>query len=334
MAFDLKALIGNIEKEVKESEASESSGNNGPKILYPFHDGDLKLRILFNPKSNTVQRRIVRHNAGKGKVPCLQVYGEECPVCKAISDVENCVGKECGVFNKYGYQTRGICYAQVVDAPAEYLKGDGAISIGEIVLFMYPKSLYTLFNEIMLKYTNVLDDIIAKNRSNPFVISRKTKKGGFPEYTVILEPFASNAFEDKVEDGKVVATGDEIYEEALNNLPNLLESIVPRYPDENTRTSTKTLAETIVEEYMNSNVVNPHDDEQKNTQDTTESSVSKSPSSIADSVPTPAASSSSPEAPSASDDPNNPDCLGKYEAGNRKCMLCIKEVDCMQMSNK
>lgn len=313
MNVDLDSLRNIISEEMKEASSQSDKSGNGFRILYPVNDGKIVIRLLYNLKAQAVQRRLIRHDTGsKGKIPCLAVYGEECPVCSAIKAAEDYKGKECGAFSKYGFKTRGICYAQIVDAPDSYLKGEDAYSKGDIVMFMYPKTVYEGLNKIMIESGEHLGEIVAQNNSIPVEITRSTAKGGYPSYTVSLYPYgASRAFDT-----------EEIYEQKLSELPNLYEDIVPQYPNEDIRDKAKALSETINSEYIEGSVINPHDNEPPKTE------AQKTQDSPAQSLAT-----SVPEV-SEPDSSDNPECFGCYDGSNRKCLLCMKEIECSKASKQ
>lgn len=332
---DLKALKDTISAEVEEDATSSRGESSAYPLLYPRDDGKYILRLLYNVKGKIVQRRIIRHQSAKTKCACLQSYGYDCPVCEAITEIESVLGKESGVFSKYGYKTRGICYAQVVDIPASYQTGEHPIKPGDVVLLMYPKSLYTSISKILIDSGDYLGKIVAENDSIPIVLERSTKPGGFPDYSIALYPYGSSkAYES-----------DEKYDEVLSEIPNILETICPQYPTDDVMKAARAMADTIKEEYLKSTVVNPSDDGVPFTVEQTETekavnnvsaaSIKETINAVVDETP----EISEPQLPDSTESTatasgDNPPCFGNYRFGERKCLLCMSDMQCKKACGK
>ena len=317
MELNLDNLKRMAQDEVSEAEARKSSNNDGYPIVYPGENGKLTVRLLFNLKSGIVQRRLIRHNAGKGKVTCMQLYGEDCPVCQAISNAESLNGKECGAFSKYGYKIRGICYAQIIDYDPVYFKGSDDPKKGDTVLLMYPKMIYDQINGIIVNAGDNLEMLLSNNNGIPVVIERSQKKGGYPDYNTYVYPYGpKKSFED-TED----KTGDELFDELLSSLPDLNVAMTPSYPDEKTRESNRALAELINQEYTSSSVMNPDstDNTEDNNVNTKEDTQTGNNSLINNQLPIDNSDSIV---------ANQPDCFGHHSDSDKKCMLCTFEAEC------
>ena len=89
-SFDLSQVLQQANQVSAES--GESSGGR-EKLIYP-QNGKLKVRILFNPKSQVVIRKFERHTVNGTKVPCMSNYGQDCPICKVLSDIKNAKGTD------------------------------------------------------------------------------------------------------------------------------------------------------------------------------------------------------------------------------------------------
>lgn len=321
MNLDLKNLREMAQDEVNNAKAKSSRSNDGYPIVYPGENGKLTVRLLYNLKSNIVQRRLIRHNSGKDKVACLQIYGEDCPVCEAISNAENLKGKECGAFKKYGFKNRGICYAQIIDHDPAYFKNDKDPQKGDTVLLMYPKTVYDQINEIIVNAGDNLEKLLSNNDGIPIVIERSQKGKGLPDYNTYVYPYGSK----KSFKGDGEKTGDEKFDELLSSLPDLNDTIIPSYPNDEVRKKNRALADTINGEYINSSVVNPNDNIELNNSeamlnnDESDSSISERVSNIGD-IGNQA----------SIDNTNNeqPECFGNHKDNDKKCMLCPYEADC------
>lgn len=335
MNIDVNALRSAISNDINNGGKKNFENDNPYKLLYPFEEGRYVVRIFYNPKGKTVQKKILRHatNDNKVKVPCLSVYGEECPVCSAVKEAEEIVGKDVGVFRKYGYSTRGICYAQLIEAPEKVI-ADGNVKPGDIILFMYPKTVFAEINNILIESGEQLEDVISKN--NGYTIIVKTiKKGTKKEYSTQLSVAKAT-----------VCESDEAFENLLNELPNITEQFVPEYPNDEIRQSAKALADTIRAEYLNTSVVDPNSPpkpvvnevKSKNSLDiiveddelpfVVDEPIEHIITNANDEV---IATETIAPTPNVNAD-GSPDCFGCYKNGERKCMLCIKEIDCMKAS--
>ena len=87
MAFDLSKLQKLAQEEIDERNSREDRGDR-MKMVYIGMPGKFRVKLLYNEKSGLLQRRISRHIVGKDKIPCLSMFGEECPICKAINEAE------------------------------------------------------------------------------------------------------------------------------------------------------------------------------------------------------------------------------------------------------
>ena len=345
--FDL-SKVRQLAKEELEAKNSRGNGNgegNKYQLVYPAQNGKLILKLLFNPKSNLIQRKIVRHEGTKKKVVCLQnMYGIECPICSSINQVEQTLGKEMGAWRKYGYKTRGICYAQIIDHEATYFNEDNSPKKGDTILFMYPVSVYDEISKIICDSGEHLEELVAKNEGLPIVVTRSQKSNGIPEYTTSVYPYGKRkSFEDSIEDGKTI-TGEEKFENLLNELPNLNESLgIPEYQEEKVIDEAKALGETIIQEYMGSKIVNPEVSQGTKFQG----------DSVVDMFSSPVSKTSEVKINNPENDlvvnnslnttnivnntanSNTPECYGNHKGANNKaCLMCPFEDDCYSLSQK
>lgn len=298
--YDLSGLQASAQEELEEAE--KNSKREGFPLVYPVENGTFRIKLLFNPLANTVQRKIIRHQVGKDKVACLSVYGEDCPICSAIRNAEDEHGKECGAWSKYGSKTRGISLAVLIDHDAGMFKGKNDPKKGDIIIFMYPPTLYNKINEIIVKSGSHLEDLVINNEGKTIEITRKQKNGGFPEYDVSVYAYG----DEKVRDT------DEEFEKLLDELPNLNDQLMPNYPTEEIREKVRAAAESIDAEYASGRVLNPN-----NPPEEKEDSIkNESSGNIANNEEVPLDSSDKPE------------CFG-HHCDESKCLVCPFECDCM-----
>ena len=335
MALDLNKLINDAKLEQSKTNTKETNEDNQYKLLYPHQQGQIVFRLLPNNKANAVQRLIARHKIpdttnqyGSKNVACMNAhYNEDCPICRAIKDAQQLNGKDCDAFRKFGYKQRGICYAYIVSITPEYKD----IKAGDIVLFMYPKSVYTEIQNQIVQYAQNLDDIFNKNEGATFILENKKSATGFPEYSVkvnvgwgnpVLAPVTSSQAE---------------YDALLNTLPDLNEVMVPSKKPDNLDADATAAADLIKITY------GCVSEGYKKAQDTNGNTIANSfnRSSIdivedAPPIPTPPPATngwsapweipSSPSAPAATD--GKPTCFGCH-SGEAKCSLCEYEIECL-----
>lgn len=318
MKIDLEAIRNQAEEEIN-SRRGEGEGGSGSQypVVYPGENGKLTLRLLYNPKANTVQRKIVRH----GKVACMSVYGEKCPVCDAIAQVKEVKGEDSGVSRKYGYKVRGVCYAQIVDHEATYFKGDNDPKKGDVITFIYPLTVFKGISDKIFESGDNLNKLISENEGLPIVVKRTQEGKGFPNYSVEVFPYGtSKMFKDDSE-----KTGEEKFDELLESLPSLHEAFIPNLPNDEVRNANTALAETIIQEYLSSNTVNPNDSDVPS--ETPRQEDSKKAEAVRAAISEETANVSN---VSSGD---KPECFGKHMNGDRKCMLCPIEPECYDCSS-
>lgn len=245
--IDFSKMLEQCKQEVAQAEAEKpkngGSFDNKYPLLYFGIDGKLRVRLLFNHKSGAFQRKLLRHTAGDGKtkVPCLTAYGEHCPVCDAVNNVIATRGKDSGVTKRFGVKGQGFCYAQLISHSDGYCKdANNPIKDGDIVLLMYPKSVYEIFNKQVVELGTNVDKVFSGNTGAPFDMIRTMGSNNFPDYTIQVPPF--------VEVKSFATEGD--YENALAGLPPLEDSFYPANPTEEIRTAVQNLADEINKEYM------------------------------------------------------------------------------------
>lgn len=240
-AFDLSSVLAQAAQVTKEQEEND---NSGMKLIYP-QAGVMKVRLLFNNASQTVMRKFERHTVNGTKVPCLTQYGQECPVCKTLDNIQNVKGVDLW---KYKRTTRGIAYAEYIESDYKWDKPTDAPAKGEIIILMFPWTLYTDFNRLISSAGQQIYSLIASNVGGVFKISRWTEKGQ-TKYRAEIDPF-DNQHQTR-------ATEEE-YNKLIMELPSLNEKFVPMELNENTVKSANALADQLNTEYLTPQVVQPN----------------------------------------------------------------------------
>ena len=236
MAFDVTGVLANASKVTQEVQESNNYGNKY-KLIYP-QEGTLKVRLLFNNASGTVLRKIRRHKINNQQIPCLREYdNHECPICKILSDIKNAKGQDLW---QLASSTRGIAYAEYVESNYRWDKPEHEPQTGEVVMLMFPWSVYSELNQLISSAGENIYGLIASNEGGLFVIERY-KENNFTKYRTSIDPFVHNH--------KTRATEQE-YEELILNLPNLNEQFMPIELDEKDLNKAKTAAEELSRTYL------------------------------------------------------------------------------------
>jgi len=333
MPIDFKALQAKSQKELE----SQSNSENRTDFPYPFvytgPNGKLTVRLFYNEQTGSIQRRIVRHaidSEGK-KAVCLQEYGEDCPICSAIKSALE-VDEKCGARMKYGYKIRGVCIAQVIDHEATYFTEEGDPKKGDIVILMYPKTVYDQINRLIVNAGENLNKVIGSNKGIAIVIEKISKGKSIPEFNVSFDTFRGefNAFET-----------DEKYEEEISKFPSLDDLFYPPRPTDEIRTTVQAAADAIRAEYLGSKVVNPSTPKTTPTPAPTKKveETREMPFDLGEDDDLPfevdglddheVKEEPKPET-KTSEDSELPPCFGKHDDNSSKCILCSCEAECQE----
>lgn len=244
MGFDLSKVLQNA-NEVKNNE-NENSAGNGLKLVYTI-DGDIKVKLLFNPSSGLVTRKIDRHSIGGNKVPCMTMYGQPCPVCKQIETIQNAKGLDLWKLKK---TTRGIAFAQYIESNYKWEKPEYEPKPGEVILLMFPWTVYKDINKIIAEAGAQAETVVATNTGRVVKISR-WKDGNQVKYAASIDAWAQPYTSCEATDGK---TADQVFEDMLNNMESLNNKICPMTLDDETVTKCKELSDSLYREYLQGNV--------------------------------------------------------------------------------
>ena len=323
------------EKEKASNRANKDGNNSQYPIVYPGAlGGKLKLKLLWNLKSNTVIKQIERHpgfgNNGNTKVPCLKKYGVACPICDIINKVEDEQGQNSNVKLKYGSKLQSIAFAQLIDYNEAYTDMPER---GSIVLFMFP---YTIYSQIMTKMNEAGANskvLCATNEGRTLDIDTALTRSA-SMYSVSISPFGTvKSFETDAE-----------YDELLKSLPDLADTVTPRELNENLMNRVNAAADTIKAEYgmvpsdmpVTNNVAN----EQKTPQQVIAEQANQQ--AAAQAVQTTVTQPVSPVQPvvevtmdqklQEQVNSGRPECFGNHSMTEKKCLICPHAIDCSDAS--
>jgi len=315
MKINFDALYNRMNEDSKS--ANSNSGNKLPyPVVYPHADGKLTFKILYNCKNEIVQRIIKRHENGKEKIACLETYGLDCPACKAIKEMTDLLGKDAGIWRKFPTKERGFCFAILKDIPDTYYDANSkdAPKVGDIVILMYPKSVYTDIANVIAdagktEGSDVFTGIMAKNMGFLITLDRKRGTNNIPKYEVKLS----------LREKKCIDTGDDAaddakFDEILSNLPALNDIILPVSPTEEIHNGAKALADTVRQFYANGAVVQPNG---------ANINIEKDNNMISGNIVATTGS--------VSKTVKQPDCYGNHD-GSSKCDSCPFETECFNAS--
>ena len=257
MAFNFTEIIAAETKKQEEASRSNSSGGGiGFKTVYPFANGRLELKFIGNEPSGMLYRELYFHeywsDNKKQTVPCLHhMYGVECPICKMIENVQNTFDDK-DVWKKYGVKTRGIMFAKLLNYTPDNYFGDtnNPPKPGDIVLFMFPKSVATELRKLIIEFGDEIDTLFTENTTRNVTLKIGTQANGFPEYTFFVKNNSTTLCVG--EDGN---PDQAAFNEFMSKMPNLKEVKYPKEPTEDMMKIHRTITEEMSRKYFGEEVV-------------------------------------------------------------------------------
>lgn len=328
-----------LEQEKEKANSRNGKGNNNPQyqIIYPGAlGGKLKIKLLWNLKSNTVIKQIERHpgfgDNGKTQIPCLKKYGVACPICDLINQIENEQGQNSKVKDKYGVKPRSIAYAQLIDYNEAYTDMPEK---GSVILFMFP---YTIYAQIMTKMNEAGANskvLCATNEGRTLDIDTALTRSA-SMYSVSISPFGTV---------KSFPT-DKEYEDLLMSLPDLSDAVTPKELSENLMNRVNAAVDTMKAEYgmvpsdmpvAETKIVNEQKTpqqviaEQANQQaaaQVVQTTVTQPVPDLSQGVTTVTMDQKLQEQANA----GRPECFGNHSMTEKKCLVCPHAIDCSDIS--
>ena len=252
MAFNFTDIIAAETKKQEEAANSGSGGGLGFKTVYPYNNGRLEFKLIGNEPSGLLYRELCFHeywsDNKKQKVPCLHnMYGLDCPICNAVSNVQNTLDDK-DVWSKYGFKKQGIMFAKLVGFSPDNYFGDGRNNppkVGDIVLFMFPKSVIAGLRDLIIEYKEDVENIFTNNTTRIVTLKVGTQANGFPEYTFYVKGNTDTLCIDNAGNPDQIAFND-----FMAKMPNLNEVKFPSSPDENMMNIHRTIVEEINRKYF------------------------------------------------------------------------------------
>ena len=338
--FDLDGVVEAAKKNVEE--ADSGGGDYKYDLFYPYKEGVVSLRILYNPASNNAMRKIQRHKVNDVTNPCLQQYGKECKTCKAVEKAEN--AKEVNLW-KLKATTRGLSFAQFVES--DYPEGADTPSRGEVVLFMYPYTVYKDLSEIIAQAGSNASSLLTENEGM-IVKVKRTRSNDRVEYKALTDPFGKFVSVDKK--GNTSEENQKAFQEMLLELDDLNDMILPsEYKDEFAEVDME-LAKSIEEEYLADQTgkaveregVNlgskGSDVEKKSSKDLDSQVPSEDEIEVAGADESESGSKNKKDEieEAKNSDDSLPDCYGQHGSdavSEQKCLICPHEIECEEVSS-
>lgn len=293
--FDLSNIMEQAKQEVENAKSEFKYS-----LLYPG-EGLTRVKLMYNAKAGILMRQIHRHTTtdGKTKVPCLSMYNEECPVCKVLNTIKERTGRDVW---KWQRSFRGIAFAQFLGGSNSY----NNMKVGDIVIFMFPWTVYQRINEIITELGTDMEKLMATNKGYVIEIKRqRNPENNQITYEVELDRNMETSFDT-----------DEDYFRALEELDDLNEQICPIEIDNTIIESVRSFARkleadnlSMTSTYVSDGVENvPTKNEQVATQMSN------------------AVNSSAPK--------DAPSCWGHHNDNSidsNQCLLCPYELDCQKV---
>jgi hypothetical protein len=181
------------------------------------------------------------------------MYNMDCPICNAVDNVQATLDDK-DIFGKYGFKKQGIMFAKLISINPDNYFGDtrNPAKAGDIVLFMFPKSVIGELRNLIVEYSEDLENIFANNTARTVTLKIGTQANGFPEYSFYVKGSNDTLCID------VNGTPDQnAFNEFMIKLPNLKEVKFPSSPDENIANVHRTVVEEINRRYFGDMVGTP-----------------------------------------------------------------------------
>lgn len=201
----------------------EREGSNLPNNYYPFwnmKEGEQAI-VRFLPDGNEdnalgfLVEKVMHNlviNGDKKNVPCLSMYGEDCPICGVSQQYYKADDKDNG--KKYWKKKQHLAQALIVEDPLPADEATGENSEGKVKFLALG---YQLFNIIKEAFeSGELDEIPYAYDGGCNFIIKKTKQGDYATYAV---------------GSKFARKASDLDEDTVANLQlSDLETLLPKHP--------------------------------------------------------------------------------------------------------
>ena len=187
----MSLTLDQLKAAFKKNEPRE--GGNRPNNYYPFWDMKVgeqaELRFLpdknpENPLGFMVEKMMhtLIINGENKSVPCLRMYGEECPVCKVSGAYYKEEGKGSPNGKKYWRKKQHIAQALIISDPLAPNAETGETHEGKVRFVALG---YQLFNVIKEAFeSGDLDDVPFSFEGGYTFVIKKTQQGEYSTYAL------------------------------------------------------------------------------------------------------------------------------------------------------
>lgn len=343
--FDFQSAISAAAAVVDKQSQQNSGGNYKYPLVYPQAGHTVVVKPLFNPKSGQILRLVNRHE----KTPCYRTYGIDCPICSIQQQVKDMTGQDPFGRTKRSV-SRGVCFAQYISSTYQIEKSNnqGVLQPGDIILFMFPWSVYSQINTIIQAVSQTptgMDQAFCHAQSGMFIQVNVTADFKYTTTNVPYMTFPTRQTDDE-------------FVKMLEDMDNLLDQVIPATITEEVDKQVKEYADAIYRQYVAPSVPNQAPSP---AQVVSLSGPMASPQFTVTGAPQVSATSGSsypnypttfttpPVAPSyappqqqtpttmtaTASVPNTssrPECFGRHAANSPMCICCPEEMTCITAS--
>lgn len=170
---------------------TENSNNSGPNNYYPFWNMKVgeQTTVRFlpdlnenNPKEFFIEKAMhtLVVNGETKSVPCLKMYGEDCPICKVSAAFYKKDDKVNG--KKYWRKKQYITQAIVVEDPLPSNEETGATHVGQIRFLALGQKIYESIIEGISADGDLEDSPVSFENGTNFII-KKRQQGEYADYS-------------------------------------------------------------------------------------------------------------------------------------------------------
>lgn len=236
MAFDFQSAVA-AATAVAEKQSQQGGSTYKYPLVYPQAGQTITVKPLFNPASGQILRLVNRHE----KIACYRTYGVDCPICQIQQQVKDKTGQDPFGRTKRSV-SRGICFAQYVSSSYQIEKSNsqGVLQAGDIILFMFPWSVYTQINAVIQAISQTptgMDQAFCHSQTGLFIQISVTSDF---KYTTNSVPYMT-----------IPSTlSDDDFIKMLEEMESLYEQVLPSTITEEVDKQVKEYTDTIYRQYI------------------------------------------------------------------------------------
>ena len=186
-------MVIKTREDLKKAFAEEKreEGSPLPNNYLPFWNMKVGERAVVrflpdlkddNPKGFLVEKvmHTLELNGEKKSVPCLSMYGEDCPICKVSQEFYRKEDKVNG--KKYWRKKQYLAQGIVLEDPLPADQNTGETAVGKVRFFNLGYQLYNIIKEAF--QSDELENIPYMYKGGYDFIIKKSQQGEYPTYAV------------------------------------------------------------------------------------------------------------------------------------------------------